>query len=238
MAGHAALDRHDGHRRRSGVPVRSRQSRVLAGLAIPPAIRPGRSAGSQQCQSTFDQITLEVGDDDGSYSYTIDTSHLPAAVQGLTLSNMQEVFFHDRPDGMNVGGISALFNDILVDYSAGKIGLRPKGQGVASARHKSWPRAGTRVLITPWPHSSPDMKTFLVATPFFGGLSDASLDLLVSMLVERRFDPGATIVAEGEPGRSMYVVHSGELAVSKRGDAGHIIRMSRLEAGDFFGEMT
>jgi hypothetical protein len=35
---------------------------------------------------------------------------------------------------------------------------------------------------------SPDLKAFLVATPFFGGLSDASLDLLVSMLVERRFD--------------------------------------------------
>jgi CRP-like cAMP-binding protein len=82
------------------------------------------------------------------------------------------------------------------------------------------------------------MKAFLVATPFFGGLSDASLDLLVSMLVERRFDAGATIVAEGEPGRSMYVVHSGELAVSKRGDGGGVIRMSRLEAGDFFGEMT
>ena len=32
--------------------------------------------------------------------------------------------------------------------------------------------------------SSPDLKAFLIATPFFGGLSDASLDLLVSMLVE------------------------------------------------------
>ena len=61
---------------------------------------------------------------------------------------------------------------------------------------------------------SPDLKAFLVATPFFGGLSDASLDLLISMLVERRFDVGATVVAEGEPGRSMYVVHSGELVVS------------------------
>jgi CRP/FNR family transcriptional regulator, cyclic AMP receptor protein len=40
--------------------------------------------------------------------------------------------------------------------------------------------------------SSPDLKAFLLATPFFGGLSDASLDLLVSMLVERRFDAGAT----------------------------------------------
>jgi CRP-like cAMP-binding protein len=86
--------------------------------------------------------------------------------------------------------------------------------------------------------SSPDLKAFLVATPFFGGLSDASLDLLVSMLVERRFDVGATVVAEGEPGRSMYIVHSGELVVSKRGESEGTIRITRLGAGDFFGEMT
>ena len=86
--------------------------------------------------------------------------------------------------------------------------------------------------------SSPDLKAFLVATPFFGGLSDASLDLLISMLVERRFDVGATVVAEGEPGRSMYIVHSGELVVSKLGESGCTTRMSGLGPGDFFGEMT
>src|SRR5437868_11686103 len=86
--------------------------------------------------------------------------------------------------------------------------------------------------------SSPDLKAFLIATPFFGGLSDASLDLLVSMLVERRFEAGATVVAEGEQGRSMFVVHSGQLVVSKRLDSGRIMRMSALEPGDFFGEMT
>ena len=86
--------------------------------------------------------------------------------------------------------------------------------------------------------SSPDLKAFLLDTPFFGGLSDASLDLLVSMLVERHFDAGATVVAEGEPGRSMFVVHSGELAVSKLLDSGRAIQMSRLAPGDFFGEMT
>lgn len=86
--------------------------------------------------------------------------------------------------------------------------------------------------------SSPDLKASLLTTPFFGGLSDASLELLVSMLVERRFDVGATVVAEGEPGRSMFVVQSGELAVSKLGHAGRVIRMARLEPGDFFGEMT
>ena len=86
--------------------------------------------------------------------------------------------------------------------------------------------------------SSPDLKGFLVATPFFGGLGDASLDLLISMLVERHFDVGAAVVAEGEPGRSMYIVHSGNLVVSKLGELGRVIRMSRLGPGDFFGEMT
>ena len=84
--------------------------------------------------------------------------------------------------------------------------------------------------------SSPDLKAFLVATPFFGGLSDASLDLLISMLVERRFDVGASVVAEGEPGRSMYIVHSGELVVSKLGESGRVIDINRLGPGDFFGE--
>ncbi|WP_395665647.1 Crp/Fnr family transcriptional regulator [Methylocella sp.] len=86
--------------------------------------------------------------------------------------------------------------------------------------------------------SSPDLKAFLVSTPFFGGLSDASLDLLISMLVERRFDVGAVVVSEGEPGRSMYVVHAGELAVSKLGRSGRVIRMAGFGPGDFFGEMT
>ena len=86
--------------------------------------------------------------------------------------------------------------------------------------------------------SSPDLNAFLLATPFFGGLSEASLDRLVSMLVERRFDSGAPVVIEGAPGRSMFIVHSGVLVVSRLGSSGHIVRMSRLEPGDFFGEMT
>jgi len=86
--------------------------------------------------------------------------------------------------------------------------------------------------------SSPDLKAFLLATPFFGGLSDASLELLVGMLVERRFDGGTTVVAEGEPGRSMFIVHAGELTVSKLLSSGRVLRMSALAPGDFFGEMT
>src|SRR5262249_61238560 len=48
--------------------------------------------------------------------------------------------------------------------------------------------------------SSPDLKAFLLATPFFGGLSDAGGDLPAAMLAERPFDPGPTVVAGGREG--------------------------------------
>src|SRR3954464_7590692 len=86
--------------------------------------------------------------------------------------------------------------------------------------------------------SVPEVKAFLLATPFFGGIPDQSLDFLLSMLVECRFDTGATVVTEGEPGRSLFIVKSGRLAVSKRANAGNVIPISVLEPGDFFGEMT
>jgi hypothetical protein len=91
--------------------------------------------------------------------------------------------------------------------------IRPVGLGPLAA-------AGSGSIFASMALSSPDLKAFLLATPFFGGLSDASLDFLVSMLVERRFDVGATVVAEGEPGRSIFIVHSGELVVSKLGIRG------------------
>jgi len=36
----------------------------------------------------------------------------------------------------------------------------------------------------------------------------------------------------------MFIVHSGELVVSKLGDSDRVIRLARLQPGDFFGEMT
>jgi CRP-like cAMP-binding protein len=83
-----------------------------------------------------------------------------------------------------------------------------------------------------------DLRAFLVATPFFGGLDDAQLDRLIAMLEECRLDAGAMVFEEGTPGRSMYIVQEGNLMVSKLGESGRRIRMSHLGPGDFFGEMT
>jgi CRP-like cAMP-binding protein len=83
-----------------------------------------------------------------------------------------------------------------------------------------------------------ELKSFLVATPFFGGLDDRQLDLLISMLAECRCAPGEIVFREGEAGRSMFVVHEGHLLVVKAGQSGRAVRMSRLGPGDFFGEMS
>ena len=58
--------------------------------------------------------------------------------------------------------------------------------------------------------------------------------------VERfgRFFPAGTVLfREGEPGREMYVVHSGKVSLSRRlGDREQIIAL--LPTGEFFGEMA
>jgi CRP-like cAMP-binding protein len=88
------------------------------------------------------------------------------------------------------------------------------------------------------PMGAAELKSFLSATPFFGGLDDRQLDGLIAMLAERRFEVDDTVFREGEDGRSMFVVHSGNLLVCKAGESGRAIHMARFGPGDFFGEMS
>ncbi|HEY2068117.1 MAG TPA: hypothetical protein VGG48_01070 [Rhizomicrobium sp.] len=81
---------------------------------------------STQCQATRESLTIQLGDDHGSYTYTVDTSVLSAAVQGRTLVLCQDNQYMFGHPGMNVGGISALTNSILLDYTNAKVGLKPK----------------------------------------------------------------------------------------------------------------
>ncbi len=82
------------------------------------------------------------------------------------------------------------------------------------------------------------MKLFLQGTPFFGGLDDGALDLVVSMLVERIFERGDVVFREGDTGASMYIIASGEIVMCREGESGMEVHLMRLRAGDFFGETT
>jgi CRP-like cAMP-binding protein len=82
------------------------------------------------------------------------------------------------------------------------------------------------------------LREFLPKTPFFGGLDERQLERIIAMLVERTFVKGSTIFREGDTGRSMYIIHSGVLLLSKGGGLGNHIKLVRLGVGDFFGETT
>jgi hypothetical protein len=82
--------------------------------------------GSVSCQSIRDNLTIEIGDEHKSISYHIDTSNMPDSVRGLTLVMCEKCSFMMDNPGMNIGGLSALFLDILIDYSSGCIGFKSK----------------------------------------------------------------------------------------------------------------
>ncbi len=53
----------------------------------------------------------------------------------------------------------------------------------------------------------------------------------------KAYEPGQTIVAQGEPGDCMYVIQSGTVEVLKE-VGGNSIPLGRMGPGDFFGEMA
>lgn len=91
-----------------------------------PEADPDWTSDSVSCQSTSDAIAIELGDHNGSISYNINTHNLPPTVRGLTLVMCKLNSYMMGQQGMNIGGISALANYILVDYKDRQVGLKPK----------------------------------------------------------------------------------------------------------------
>ena len=53
-------------------------------------------------------------------------SAFPPPAQGLTLVMCQMNQFMMGQRGMNIGGVSALVNSILIDYANCRVGFKPK----------------------------------------------------------------------------------------------------------------
>ena len=61
-----------------------------------------------------------------TYKDTIQTSSLPPAAQGLTGVLCKVCWYMMGQQGMNLGGISVLFNNLLIVYNDCKIGFSPR----------------------------------------------------------------------------------------------------------------
>ena len=84
-----------------------------------------------------------------------------------------------------------------------------------------------------------DLMKFLPSIALFGGLEAATLEKIISMLTVKELKPGAEVCKQGEAGRAMFVVYSGEAVVYREhATGGGRAKLIRMGPGEFFGEMT
>jgi signal transduction histidine kinase len=73
--------------------------------------------------------------------------------------------------------------------------------------------------------------------PLFADLTADETAALIASGQHIRARPGDTVIEEGAPGDSLYVILDGELEVSKR-DGDRQVVLATRKAGEFFGEMS
>ena len=72
----------------------------------------------------------------------------------------------------------------------------------------------------------------------FGGLDDEAIAQLTASLELRVHGPGDVVFREGDAGRELFVVLSGEVEIVKHAPRGSDVRVALLGPRDWFGEMS
>ena len=79
--------------------------------------------------------------------------------------------------------------------------------------------------------------TLLRQVELFQGLDEDALRLIANQMAEQPFADGEIVFREGDPGDRLFVLLSGTMHVYVERD-GKVISYSRLQVGEFFGEMA
>jgi len=86
--------------------------------------------------------------------------------------------------------------------------------------------------------SNARLQRFLQSVPLFNGLEGRSLRSVISVLKRVVFRAGEVVCAEGELGRTLYVMEQGEVEILRTNREGHPVPIVRLGRGECFGEMA
>ena len=81
-------------------------------------------------------------------------------------------------------------------------------------------------------------KAFLRRVPLFSSLNEMQLDQLAAGSVRKSYPRGRTIVAEGEPSQSLYILLSGRAKVQRSDSEGKEVILAVIGPREFFGEMS
>src|SRR5688572_5644449 len=76
------------------------------------------------------------------------------------------------------------------------------------------------------------------STPVFPEFTKDELILLMQGLELITFEPGDIIVAQGEPGDSLFIITTGVIKAWVKDARGHYVNVRQLSDGDFFGEIS
>lgn len=90
-------------------------------------------------------------------------------------------------------------------------------------------------IFTPDPAAAPP-EALDVRTPLFADFSTEELTEVIRGLRLRSFEPGEILVAEGEPGQSLFVLTRGRVRAFVRDAEGRQVEVRQLDEGEFFGE--
>ena len=74
--------------------------------------------------------------------------------------------------------------------------------------------------------------------PFFAPLLETEREELAEDATMHVFSAGETIIREGDPGRSVYVILDGRVKVFTRDNGNNELVLATLGVGQFFGEMS
>jgi D-lactate dehydrogenase len=79
------------------------------------------------------------------------------------------------------------------------------------------------------------LRQLLATTDLLRLAGPDTIAILADELAPRTLEPGDTLFTEGDPGGTVFVVQSGQLAVHRRDDDGQDVLLRIMEAGEFGG---
>lgn len=81
-------------------------------------------------------------------------------------------------------------------------------------------------------------KAFLKGLEIFSELTDREVSLLANALHARTYHAGETIFVEGDIGRALFILESGQVELTKADGAAGPRKIYTIQPGEFFGEMA
>jgi diguanylate cyclase (GGDEF)-like protein len=163
--------------------------------------------------------------------------------EAATLLEQVAIGFADR--GFNAKAIAVLkkLQRVAPDFARveAKVADRLSGERspsglVAEPASPRPPAAATVAPDAPGDAAAP--AEAIVRSPLFAAFNRAELIEVIRGLRLHAWEAGQVLVSEGEPGGSLFVIASGSARVHVEGPDRRHREVRRLEAGDFFGEIS